>query len=102
MPFPTSFPQSAVNELGKAVVTKEFNTDQLTLAAYELLGYALFTYFGDVKYYVQADGEVLAKVRKLLDKVPVGQLLADFAILKASGVPVWLIVIKLAAKYGER
>jgi hypothetical protein len=112
MSFPTDFPQTALTTLIDSFKGTP-NTGRLVLSVYDLVGYGLFQVFGDVKYLMGATPEVMSIVSKimalfdspefkqLLANLPqYTQLLGDFAQLKASGLPTWLVVIRLGVKYG--
>lgn len=95
MGFPQEFPKSAVNTLLKY---KEQDAGHFALAAYELVGYGLGNYFGDVKYFAALDFgtvAVIAEGAEAIEKVK-----AKAKELKGAGVPTFLIILQLLAEFG--
>lgn len=59
--FPTEFPQLAAQTLIQGMLhSDKRDSGRMALAGYELLGFGLFKYFGDVKYMMQDAGEMEA------------------------------------------
>jgi hypothetical protein len=50
MSFPNTFPAQAIDALGGLLLGKSSTKEQIALAAYDLLGYGLFTWLGDIHY----------------------------------------------------
>lgn len=95
MPFPTDYPKDAI----AVVLTPKTNdAAHVALAAYEVLGFALGQYFGDVKFHAGLDFETLSKVAEGADLAAKVQTRA--LELKASGVGVFVIILKLVAEFG--
>jgi hypothetical protein len=95
MPFPTDFPKDAVATLINA---KNNDTAHLALAGYEVLGFALSQYFGDVKFLAGLDFATLSKVAETADLAVKIQTRAQE--LKAGGAGVFLIILKLISEFG--
>lgn len=109
MSFPSEFPGLAVQQVLAFVTKKDEDKARLALAAYELLGYGLKTYFGDAKYLMQSDHELIARASRFTEedfKKVVANLpqYMDAAAkgyqMYQAGTPIWLILIKLAVQYG--
>lgn len=109
MSFPADFPGLAVQQVLAFVTKKDEDKARVALATYELLGYGLKMYFGDAKYLMQSDHELVQMAAKFTEE--------DFKNIVANlpqyieaatkgykmyqgGTPVWLILVKLALEYG--
>jgi hypothetical protein len=95
--FPVEFPQSALLEVIKG---HDADTAHLVLAGYELLGYGLRMYFGDVQFMPQADFDVIARV--VVGAETAQRIAARAQELKGSGFGIAMIVIKLVIEFGPQ
>jgi hypothetical protein len=95
MPFPKDFPKEALHAL---MTVKEQDQSHIVLAAYELLGYGLHFYYGDVMWLAGLDFDTLSKFAEGADLAAKIQTRARE--LKGSGVGVFLIIMKLLAEFG--
>lgn len=113
MSFPTEFPQAAVTAILGAVKTQEFDIPVLTLAGYEVLGYAAYVALGDVKYPIGASPEIMNFVnevmsaftpddfKELISNFPQYMAVATrYFELEAKGFATWLIIMKLILEFG--
>jgi hypothetical protein len=103
--FPQTFPQQSVAELMK-LATDRSHVDggRVALAVYELAGYGLYCYFGDVRYLTGAalGADVLMSPEFIQLATEYPQVAARFQELKGMGVATWLIVLKLVVEYGPQ
>jgi len=97
MPFPTDFPQAAVLEIVKG---KNADLAHVVLAGYELLGFGLYAYFGDVKFPATGDFETLSKLAESAEVAKA--ILAAAQTLASGGLPWWRIAIALATQFGPQ
>lgn len=97
MAFVTDYPKDAVATLlspaGKPAA-------QIALAAYDVVGFALGQYFGDVKYPVGLDFTSLSKIGEGADIVQKIQTKA--VALKGSGAGIFFILVQLASEFGPQ
>lgn len=93
--FPKEFPQNALVEVLKG---KDASIPHLVLGGYELLGYGLYLYFGEVKYMPQGQLELIQSLSLTADAA---QKITDRARqLKAEGMVTWLIIMQLLMEFG--
>jgi hypothetical protein len=87
MSFPTEFPNQAAQVFIQAVLKPEGrDVNRMALAGYDLLGFSLFKYFGDVKY-LMSDVQLIAAAPP-----HVQQTFEQFQTIDASKpVPEWMI-----------
>lgn len=107
MSFPTEFPQQAVAVVISKVRGEEKSNAQLALAAYELVGYGLYHFFGDAKYMVgvnlsQLDLAKLMEVLKSPEFLENLEAFKDAGLMFLQGVPVWRIALRISIKYGPK
>lgn len=95
MPFPKDFPSQSLNALFTA---KQQDPAHLALAGYELIGYALHLYFGDVAWLAGLDFDTLSKMAEGAELATKIQARAQE--LKKGGAGVFLIIIKLLVEFG--
>jgi len=63
--FPTDLPKDALTEV-LAAFKGDVDVPRLALAVYELAGYALGLYFGDVKFLMGANSKAVDMLNKLM------------------------------------
>lgn len=115
MSFPTEFPHNAYTAVAVAFKTQQYDPNVLSLAAYDLIGYGLYCYFGEVNYPVGAGPDVQKFVsdvlatftpedfKELAKNFPEYLKVATRAMeMHGAGIPVWLIVIRLAIEFGPK
>lgn len=95
MAFPSEFPQSALLEVLKGT---KADLPHLVLAGYDLLGFGLYTYFGDVKYMPEGAFEVIQAATQSTELA--GKIQARAIELRATGLPTWLLIITLLREFG--
>lgn len=100
MSFPTTFPEPAISVLVGAVSGKSPGAGPIALASYDLVGYGLFKTFGDVKYMMQFDPIVLAKLAEAVPYDQVTKIVARYTELKATGISTWLLILTLVKEFG--
>lgn len=67
MPLPQEFPNLAVQQVISFVTQKDKDQGRLALAVYELAGYGLKLKYGDPKYLMQADHELIQMAAKFTE-----------------------------------
>lgn len=95
MPFAKDFPSQAIHALADIQ-----NTDQahIALAAYEVLGYGLHLYYGDVAWLAGLD---FASLSAFAEGADLATKIRSRALeLKAGGAGTFLIILKLLAEFG--
>lgn len=110
MSFPSEFPKQALGKIFAVVKGEKADVDQLALAAYELVGYALHLGFGDVKYAAGISPEILKLVNdviagldiKALRGFPVAELVSFVVGEFARGTRPALIAVKVLFKFGPK
>lgn len=95
MSFPKDFPKDGINTLVNA---GDQSTELIALALYDIAGYALGVYFGDVKYPAGLDFNTLSKLAEGADVV--SKIKARTLELKKSGVGIFVLIVKLLAEFG--
>lgn len=95
MAFPTTFPKEAINAL---LTFKQQDPAHISLAAYEVIGYGLKLYFGDVAWLAGLDFETLSKLGEGADLA--AKIQARAIQLKAGGMGTFLIIFKLLVEFG--
>lgn len=98
--FPTEFPTPAIQNFVGLVIGKKPGAGVLALSAYDLVGYGLYSYFGDVKYLTQADPDVILAVGELVAGLPIAEVILKYNELKKSGLTVVIIILQLVKEFG--
>lgn len=106
MSFPTELPRSAVGVVLDAFKVGPNDAGRLALAVYELAGYGAYLAFGDVKYLMNADPTILAKIQEILaslnlDDLPKYADVTKFVLAQKDKGYGWpRIILSVTIKYG--
>lgn len=95
MPFPIEYPKDSIAALLNAQKT---DLPHLVLAGYEVLGFGLAQYFGDVKFNAGLDFGSLSKIAEGADLVTKIQTRA--VALKGAGFGPIMVILKLLSEFG--
>lgn len=98
--FPDQVPSVALSQLVKFALNQDRDAGRLALALYELLGFGLHKYFGDVKYLVAtgaSEGELVAALGGF-DFKGIFSRLSDELKLKALTALIEYIIAQLEGK----
>lgn len=95
--FPTEFPTQAAQVFVQAVLNKETrDVGRMALAGYDMLGFGLFKYFGDVKYLMQDPAEMQA----IMASAP-PEIMATFSMFETldaeKPIPDWAVPLIMQA-----
>lgn len=97
--FPTEFPTMAAQVLIQSMLHKDSaDKGRMALAGYDLLGFGLFKYFGDVKYMANALGD--EDMAQLMASAPpnIVQALEGLKTLDQSkAIPEWAVPLIMEA-----
>lgn len=113
MSFPTELPQNALTTLAAIPAGDHVDPGRIALAAYELVGYGLHLYFGDVKYLMGASPKAVEIVNEVIaafdqntldymKSLPLLEIAEAALAMYQGGTSPYLIAVKLAFKYGPQ
>jgi hypothetical protein len=103
MSFPTELNQSALLEIFSQFRGRKVELDRLSLAVYDLVGYGLYKYFGDVKYIANDTPENVSAFNELSNLLTDPKMLEAgirYLELRAKGFPTWQIIFLLIREFG--
>lgn len=102
MPFPTEFPKVALATLLGYANGNPPDVKTAALAAYELEGYLLSLYFGDVHYPVGVDLSKILTLATSPEFAAAQEAVKTFVALRASGVGPVIALLKILVQYGPQ
>lgn len=100
MSFPVDFPKPAFSTLTGLLSTEKPSADLIALAVYDLAGYGLGLYFGDVKYPIGLDLGKILEIATSPEFAHAKQAIERFVTLIASGTSRWRALLTVLFEYG--
>lgn len=102
MPLPTEFPKVALATLLGYANGNPPDAKTTALAVYELEGYLLSLYFGDVQYPKGIDLSKLLLLAASPEFSKAQEAVKKFAENKTAGLPLWKNLLQILATYGPQ